>query len=429
MVKKILRYFGMAEEDTFGTPVEAIAHLDISGCTLDAPNKTTMTYKGGMGRSQTLWRPDFYSIVGNVDFAPDLKTIGYFLKWVLGGYVYTAAAPHDVTIAVDTVGGDSTTIKTGNASIVGATHLVLTTVSATSFVSGTNIRIGTSHGYTTEYRTIASVVSGTGTISFATPLENTHTALTPVVEIDALPTEITHHRHEFYGTDNYDLPSFTARVGKDQFEHTFVGCKVSSFGLKIDTGLAKCTIGVVGQKDQRDTLKEVAALLIPAEYPLAYYEANAYIDAANTDISPKVKSLDLQIKNAIAATDGKTIGSRFPSYLYAGDRETTLAMTMNFDDMDMCERYWGGTLGPADEGQLEFPMKLLFSRGDWDTLEVKMPKVLLESVKTTASGRDLITQDITCTALLDTSVLLAGGVTSVSTEILATLINEQGDMS
>jgi hypothetical protein len=80
-------------------------------------------------------------------------------------------------------------------------------------------------------------------------------------------------------------------------------------------------------------------------------------------------------------------------------------------------------------GQLEFPLKLLFSTGEWDTLEVKLPRCLLSGVSTTASGRDLITQTITCEALMEQNVLLADGITGVSTEILATLINEQATMA
>ena len=31
--------------------------------------------------------------------------------------------------------------------------------------------------------------------------------------------------HEIYASDDTDLPSFTARLGKDLFEHVFAGCK------------------------------------------------------------------------------------------------------------------------------------------------------------------------------------------------------------
>jgi hypothetical protein len=87
----ILRYAGFAPEvdDITDTAPAAMFHVDIASTTLDAPTSTQMEYAGGMGRGRILHRPGFYAPSGNVVYAHDIRTVGWFLYWAFGGYVYT----------------------------------------------------------------------------------------------------------------------------------------------------------------------------------------------------------------------------------------------------------------------------------------------------------------------------------------------------
>jgi hypothetical protein len=87
----IRRYCGIAEEVTYGqTPAPAAAvHLDITGSTLDPPADTNIIYDGGARRSARIYRPGFYAPAGNVVYGADIRTVGWFLKWVLGNYLFT----------------------------------------------------------------------------------------------------------------------------------------------------------------------------------------------------------------------------------------------------------------------------------------------------------------------------------------------------
>lgn len=88
---KVQRYAGFAEELTYGEDPAPAAdfHVDKASSTLDAPSDTELVYEGGLHRGDKTHRPGFYSPSGNVVYGADIRTIGWFLKWALGGYTYT----------------------------------------------------------------------------------------------------------------------------------------------------------------------------------------------------------------------------------------------------------------------------------------------------------------------------------------------------
>ena len=87
---EILRYAGFAEETTFNqTPSPAAAfYVDQTSASVNAPKESELIYEGGLGRAPRLHRPGFYSVSGDVEYAFDIRTIGWVLKWALGGYEY-----------------------------------------------------------------------------------------------------------------------------------------------------------------------------------------------------------------------------------------------------------------------------------------------------------------------------------------------------
>ncbi|KKK67680.1 hypothetical protein LCGC14_2951660, partial [marine sediment metagenome] len=90
-----LRYFGSVKETTFNeaTPPVATAHVDIASATLDTPSEPDIIYAGGLQRTAKTRRPGFYAPAGNVVYAFDIDSIGEYLRYALGGYVFTAATP------------------------------------------------------------------------------------------------------------------------------------------------------------------------------------------------------------------------------------------------------------------------------------------------------------------------------------------------
>lgn len=89
----IARYVGLAEETSFNQPASpaAVTHVDIASSSLDVPSDTQLIYGGGLQRSAITHRPGFYSPSGNLVYAFDIRTIGFLLKWALGGYDFTAS--------------------------------------------------------------------------------------------------------------------------------------------------------------------------------------------------------------------------------------------------------------------------------------------------------------------------------------------------
>jgi hypothetical protein len=89
----IRRYCGIAEEYEYGeAPAPAaVVHLDIASASLDAPSNTNIIYDGGARRTARIFRPGFYAPGGNIVYGLDVRTIGWFLKWALGSYKYTAS--------------------------------------------------------------------------------------------------------------------------------------------------------------------------------------------------------------------------------------------------------------------------------------------------------------------------------------------------
>ena len=95
MANQILRYLKLAEEDSFAetpSPSPQVT-LDIASATIDVPTDTQDIWEGGIGRGPRTHRPGFYSVSGNAVVAADVHSLGWLLRWALGGYVFTADEP------------------------------------------------------------------------------------------------------------------------------------------------------------------------------------------------------------------------------------------------------------------------------------------------------------------------------------------------
>ncbi len=228
--------------------------------------------------------------------------------------------------------------------------------------------------------------------------------------------------HEIYASDDTDLPSFTARLGKDLFEHVFVGCKINSLEISVEDSFCQATAELVAVKDSKAVLKEQHELILPTDYPLAFYDVTMNLD--NSDISSQVKSFTLSISNGIDAANGRSIGSRYPRKLLAASRETTLSSSMFFEDTSQLERFWGGSLGPSDTGSQEYNLEFNFDAGGGKGMIIKLPRVIHTSVNLQPSGRDELVQEISAKAYMG-NMHLNGG-TPITTDMYVSIIDDVG---
>jgi len=229
--------------------------------------------------------------------------------------------------------------------------------------------------------------------------------------------------HEIYASDNTDLPSFTARLGKDLFEHVFAGCKINSLEISVEDSFCQATAELMSVRDSKGVLKQQHELILPDDYPLAFYDVTMNLDGS--DISSQVKSFTLSISNGIDAAAGRSIGSRYPRKLLAAEREITLSSSMFFEDTSQLERFWGGSLGPSETGSQEYSLEFSFDAGGGKGMVIKLPRVIHTSVNIQPSGRDELVQEISAKAYMG-SMYLNDSITPITTDMYVSIIDDVG---
>jgi hypothetical protein len=331
-----LRYTGFCEEASFleSPAPSAEFAVDQTSASLDSGTDTQIIYEGSLGRGPRIHRPGFYTVEGDIEYAFDIRTIGWLLKWALEGYVYTA---------------------------------------------------------------------------------------------DGI--------HELYGTDERELPSFCARLGKDKldgtnFEHVFSGCTIGSLELSLSDGYTTAKAAINAAKDATGTLLSRTAVeaLLPDEYPLVFHEVTMTRGDGAEDISTLVKGLTLSINNNLSPDAGRHIGSRFGARIPAGAREISLGIDMYYEDLDTLELLWGDSSGPSDDGTTETSIAITFDAGDDGNMVISVPRYVITAVPIQPSAKDEIEMSTEGMAMTDT-IELADGVTDVYSELLVTLTNDSDEMA
>jgi len=213
--------------------------------------------------------------------------------------------------------------------------------------------------------------------------------------------------------NSLELPSASFHLGKDQFEHTFLGGVVSQLTITVSKEFAMVSAEVIAQKDKKNTIKAIAALSLPSEYPLAFHELTIAID--NVARSADIESVTLTINNNASGESAVRMGSRYPVKAIAGNFDVSLSMDLDFESTAEKEKFWGGASGPADAGTTEVDIDLTFNAGAAvGNLVFSIPKFVYDEVGLKPSGRSRMIQSISGTAFYDT-------VSSAA--ILATLTN------
>lgn len=233
------------------------------------------------------------------------------------------------------------------------------------------------------------------------------------------------NRHEIYASEATLLPSFVTRLGKDAFEHVVSGCVVNSLELAVEDQFAQATVDLMAARDAKAAVQPASGLLLPAEYPLAFHDLTVQLNGG--DISAKVKSLTLSIANNAAADAGRTVGSRHPRRIRAGERQVTVSANLWYEGTAELERFWGGASGPAASGAQEFGLTFTLNGGQGGTIQIAAPRVIYTQVQQQPTGRDEIVQAVAMRAFT-TPQTLADGTTQVRSELLVTVENQQGEL-
>lgn len=189
------------------------------------------------------------------------------------------------------------------------------------------------------------------------------------------------------------MHSFSAKIGKDIFEHVFLGNVVSSISLEVDSEWALMTVSTVGAKDKKSTLDE------NIEYTEGTYftAPMASLRKNNVDISASINSLSLSIETGANIEDSAGFGSRFPTKAFRGALVVNLEAELGFDSVEELLSFWGDNEGPSTSNIEEFGYTLSFG----DNLDFIFPRLVYTASGQPAEGRDNITQSVTARALYD----------------------------
>ena len=199
--------------------------------------------------------------------------------------------------------------------------------------------------------------------------------------------------HMFYPQRSALMKSFSAKIGKDIFEHIFLGNVVESIEIEMDSEWALMTVNAIGSKDKRSTLEE----------NIEFTEGNLFtapmasLTKDGIDVSPKINSLSLSIETGASIEDSAGFGSRFPTKACNGSLVVSLELTLGFDDMTELEAFWGDISGPSENNIEEVSYTLNLG----NSLDFIFPRLVYTASNQPAEGRDFIEQSVTARALYD----------------------------
>ena len=232
--------------------------------------------------------------------------------------------------------------------------------------------------------------------------------------------------HELYPTEDTVLPSYTVRLGKDIFEHVFRGCVMNGLEIAVEDDFIFATLDNIGARDSKTTLKEVAGLTLFNENNLSFIDASLALGAA-VNYNCKIKGLTISITNGADAAPGKGIGQRHPCRIPVGARNIDIKGNLWFEDSAEYAKFWGAAAGPSQNGSTTEAMILTIDAGTDGSIEFKFPRLMYTDIKTPPSGRGEIVQAFSGMALIG-NITLKDAVTEIESEILCTLLNNNGDM-
>lgn len=201
------------------------------------------------------------------------------------------------------------------------------------------------------------------------------------------------YTHIFYPSTKPLMDSFSAKIGKDIFEHIFLGNVVESIEIEVESEWALMTVTTLGAKDKQGTLADTV------EYTegMFFTAPMASLTKGSTDKSAAVNSLTLSIETGADIEGSQGFGSRFPTKAFRGSTVVEMEMELGFDSEEELLAFWGGSDGPSSTTIEEMNYTLSFG----ENLDFIFPRVVYTASEQPAEGREGIVQSLTARALYD----------------------------
>jgi hypothetical protein len=375
------RYVGIGEEAVFGTAVAAVQFLDFVRAEVDVPSEPVVAFGGSANRALQRVIPGPYVPRGSLEVPVDLDTVGYFLKWALGRWMTEGtdhAVPANTTLAAAANAGDGT----------------ITVNDEAGFQAGDYVQVDAVPGGEPEIVKIQALDGGAGptyTWTLEWALKKGHPNGVAVKRAQAP------FKHVFWHTADENLPSFTLRIGKQLFEHTFLGATIGQLSFSVERGFLTARMEVVARKDQKDVL-DSSTKTLPASL-LSFRQGQTTINPdltgqnPGTDVTQYVESYSLEINNNVDEETGVRHGSRFPREFFLGGVDVSGSVGLAFKNTDEYERFWGGAAGPSESQLTEFIFEERFVEGGL-YLALITTRAHYTRVSAPVQGRDRITQEV-----------------------------------
>lgn len=201
------------------------------------------------------------------------------------------------------------------------------------------------------------------------------------------------YTHTFFPSTSALMDSFSAKIGKDIFEHIYLGNVITEIELEIEDEWALMSISTEGAKDKKGSLDD------DIEYTdgMLFTAPMASLSKDDSDISPSINSLSLSLETGANIEDSAGFGSRFPTKAFRGSLVVELELELGFDSTDELLTFWGDNDGPSETNMEEFGYTINLG----DSLDFIFPRLVYTSSEQPAEGRDGITQTVTARALYD----------------------------
>lgn len=389
MATKVLRYLGIAKESVFGTdPGASVIDFDIASASLDSPSEPFISYEGGIGRMTSRVIPGAYFPAGGAEFPADISSLAYLMALLLGDNTDSGTQTPVTDEALSAASGTLANPKVNMGTLIINDSLAVQVAHDNGF--GIIVEDGGS-GYS-------------GWINYATGeyyIDGWQSG-------DTADYDYGWFIHTIVPVDGNVMPSFTAYLGKDLFEHRFKGCVLNQLEMSVEQELVNLSLDIQSKVDRKETLRNLEDLKLTTgchgETPKAFHNVALKIGDTGglvSDISAKVRALTLTVVNNATTEENIGLNSRFPQDGTAGALEITGSMTLQFESTEYKEDFWGNAVEPTDDDPQLKAIEIDIDAGNWGNAVLTMNRVLLQSVNIQPSGREKLMQEISFKALYD----------------------------
>jgi len=240
---------------------------------------------------------------------------------------------------------------------------------------------------------------------------------TPSTDSGSTPTTDERRFTEIPLTASTELPSYTIRVGRDDYEHIFPGQVIESIAVSASIGeYAMLTVNTVGA-EQEDAEGTLETTYVPDYTGDAAHFAGAYVNfesvATNSAFSNMVQSIDFEIKTNRDMDNAYSLGSetcvRAPpitlrevsgsiTFHKALDSTDSASGAPYFEELRAATAAGGEAL--FDPSGADVPALSALFRVDADNyIRFDFGRVIYEMPETSVSGRDSQTMTVNFHAL------------------------------